>query len=429
MPLGPGNPGRSCVSGIPHFGNCKPALELLGLEGCSGDAYCQPVDCLSQPLEGIVDGACSPYRGEGSTCDSEQLTRTLTDCAVCQAGLRCLNDPTTRDQRCRKPCADASDCPCESVCLEDGFCITCKDDGEACGYTGKPDSGECCEEGSICGAVEGSLSGRCCKALGVTCSADSDCCDGSLCDGDSGTCVPCGFTGDDCEEQDCCSATAVCMGAADARTCCSPDDKEICDGIDNNCDGQIDEGFNLGAECWGVGACAVGGPGVIECDGKGGTRCSVDPGGSQDRSSLEICDGIDNDCDGQIDEGLDGQIRTVPGGCTDTTFAAAPHICGRPMEGSRERCVAGEGWKCLAQAEYDFCTAWGDGPNMWPCGGLEDYECGTSTHHPICAPNLTCLFRNNKFLCTRTPVCGEAHPPRCWLPENTGGDPTCFYGE
>lgn len=104
--------------------------------------------------------------------------------------------------------------------------------------------------------------------------------------------------------------------------------------------------------------------------------------------------------------------------------------CGRPMKDSHERCVAGEGWKCLAQARYDFCTAGGDGPNGWPCGGLEGYECGESTQRPLCAPNLLCAWvgdgQGNQ--CVRTGVCQNNHPPRCWLPDDIVSNPTCYGG-
>lgn len=76
---------------------------------------------------------------------------------------------------------------------------------------------------------------------------------------------------------------------------------EICDGVDNNCDGVVDEGFaQLSESCTaGVGACAR--TGVYICaDDHQDVVCSVVPGAPED----EICgDGVDNNCDGRIDEG------------------------------------------------------------------------------------------------------------------------------
>jgi hypothetical protein len=75
---------------------------------------------------------------------------------------------------------------------------------------------------------------------------------------------------------------------------------EICDGKDNNCNGQIDDGFNVGQACSvGVGECLRMGLYVCKADGSG-TQCNATPG----TPTAEVCDGKDNNCDGQIDEGL-----------------------------------------------------------------------------------------------------------------------------
>jgi len=77
------------------------------------------------------------------------------------------------------------------------------------------------------------------------------------------------------------------------------DDAERCTGDDDDCDGFVDEGFDIGAECDGAGVCGVG---VVECAGPSRTRCTTEPGGLEDASADEVCNGEDDDCDGEIDE-------------------------------------------------------------------------------------------------------------------------------
>jgi hypothetical protein len=93
----------------------------------------------------------------------------------------------------------------------------------------------------------------------------------------------------------------------------NPGKTEICDGKDNNCNGQIDEGFNVGQSCTvGVGECARTGQYVCKADGSG-TQCNATPG----TPTAEICDGKDNDCDGQIDEGIVCPFAKTIGGSYD----------------------------------------------------------------------------------------------------------------
>ena len=74
--------------------------------------------------------------------------------------------------------------------------------------------------------------------------------------------------------------------------------EEICDGLDNNCDGTTDEGYKLGGSCSvGFGICQN--EGFFECKGPETVGCSANLG----VSLTEICDNIDNNCNGAIDEG------------------------------------------------------------------------------------------------------------------------------
>ena len=85
---------------------------------------------------------------------------------------------------------------------------------------------------------------------------------------------------------------------------------ELCNGVDDNGNGQTDEGYNLG------GACTSGGPGqcqaagVIVCDGSGGAMCDA-VGGTP---TTEICNGLDDDCDASTDEGFNVGAMCDAGG-------------------------------------------------------------------------------------------------------------------
>jgi hypothetical protein len=84
---------------------------------------------------------------------------------------------------------------------------------------------------------------------------------------------------------------------------------EKCNGQDDDCDGLIDEGYAINQVCFkGVGACMVAG--ITVCDGTGtGVVCNAT---SNPPQLWENCNGIDDDCDGQVDEGFNiGQPCTM----------------------------------------------------------------------------------------------------------------------
>jgi len=131
--------------------------------------------------------------------------------------------------------------------------------------------------------------------------------------------------------------------------------EDICDDLDNDCNGLTDEGFSLdgvpvGGVCRSPGVC---GQGVVECNAVGnGTRCSSGPGGSQYAGGIEVCNLQDDDCDGLTDEGLtykgldlgapcsgDGEcgVGVVECGKTgDVTCSTDPG--GSEYQGSVEKC-------------------------------------------------------------------------------------------
>ena len=158
-----------------------------------------------------------------------------------------------------------------------------------------------CQAGKELCLEDSTWSGACQKAVypkDETCNGKDDDCNGKVDDGVAGCeCGPVGAT-KECYSGDpsnagkgiCTKGTQTCESDFTWGAC--KDDvqpeTEICNGKDDDCDGQTDE--DLEKTCQGN----CGKPGVIECkDGKE-TTCSTD-------AQPEECNGKDDDCDGKTD--------------------------------------------------------------------------------------------------------------------------------
>jgi hypothetical protein len=119
----------------------------------------------------------------------------------------------------------------------------------------------------------------------------------------------------------------------------NPGAVERCDGVDNNCNGQTDEGFAVGQGCTaGVGACASSGTQVCNA-ALNGTACNAVAG----TPKPETCNGIDDDCNGKVDDvagGTGGDVNNC-GGCNIACNAPANESAACTNGGCSYTCQAG----------------------------------------------------------------------------------------
>ncbi len=163
--------------------------------------------------------------------------------------------------------------------------------------------------------------------------------------------------------------------ACDPYTCVVDGD-EICDGRDNDCDGNVDEDIygadqgNVGPPCATplFGPCALG---FTTClDGDELCEAVTTP-------EDEVCDGLDNDCDGRVDEDL----RNNCGLCGDAPLEVCNALdddCdglvdeddGQELCDAGETCVNGECASPCAAGECVGDTVCREGVCVSPCNGV-----------------------------------------------------------
>ncbi|MDH5493543.1 MAG: MopE-related protein, partial [Myxococcales bacterium] len=305
---------------------CTDALEFGAWGACIGQRLPGVEICdiglLDEDCDGAVNEDCECIGDEPVPCGSSE--------GVCVAGYQeCVGG-------LRTACTDAMGPQVETCNGLDDDCDGAIDEElvEPCGS----DLGECRMGTRTCieGAWEACSGGR--APQEETCDDRDNDCDGSVdedllrgCGSDLGTCTA--------GTQRCVAgAWSFCSGAVVASA-------ESCNGLDDDCDGAIDE--DLARSCGtDVGACQSG---TQSCRGGAYSVCEglIGP-------TPEICDGlIDDDCDGTVDNGC---------GCTSGTTRACGSDTGACVAGT-ESCDATGAWRSCAGAT---------GPSPELCNGIDD---------------------------------------------------------
>lgn len=227
--------GKPC--GI-NLGICKPGTTacVMGVLQCAGSVGPVTETCngLDDNCDGVVDGMTQPcYSGPMGT----------EGVGVCRAGT----------QACTA--AVGSGTPMWGVCV-----------------------GQVVPSAELCDGLDNDCNGLV---------------DDMVNDGNGNvTGTPCCAYGTKCGQGICTYGVYACAGSqvvCDGGVGPSP---ETCNGVDDDCNGQPDDVPGVGLPCALPGGC----PGMLECQAGVGLVCTAAATG------LEVCNGIDDDCDGSIDE-------------------------------------------------------------------------------------------------------------------------------
>ena len=178
------------------------------------------------------------------------------------------------------------------------------------------------------------------------------------------------------------------VSSSSGKPCSGP---ELCNGLDDDCNGQVDDNVAAVGNPCNTGLMGVCGVGAVDCqDGKPLCVQTNDP-------MPEVCDNLDNDCNGQVDD-------NAPGG-GDTCMTGLPGPCALGV-----LACANGAFSC-AQQNQAVAEVCGDQVDN-DCDGTVDNGCGMGgmcSHSPCvpggplqpsCAPCVMDICNIDDFCCT-----------------------------
>jgi hypothetical protein len=305
--------GASAADGAPAADACLDEEDCNGWDDDCDGRVDEGIDLSTDVRHcGACGRACRPAhafgRCAGGSCGIERCDVGYVDLdgeAANGCEYECVELSPAVDLVC-----DGRDDDCDGRVDEDvnfasdvAHCGAC---GNACRFAhaiARCNAGRCeqeeCEPGYF--DADGDPANGCeyaCTVVGSEgCNGRDDDCDGRV---DEDLTPPATF----CNPNGVCGATTARCSAAAGWVCDYPPsyqpEETRCDGLDNDCDGMVDEPFPLVGTACGNGAGACRRTGTYECNAAGdGVVCNAPPAGAP---TDEACNGVDDDCDGRVDE-------------------------------------------------------------------------------------------------------------------------------